>query len=257
MRRTNLDTGLIQYAPCVAPYAQFPFESDMVVLDHEEDNGAIEMGVSDALRKAHEIVSDTRRRMRSGARLACYGWPFPRDVSQATAFAPLFAGLLRKADYLAPCCYAASADEEPDAIVRRGALYSECVARMPREVWAKRRFGVVSDFPLDSGSPCSERQVRAQCLAARVAGCDSLYVWSGLPHRVWQATRVSVDPQVRSAIRAARLMLDEKWGFDMAGRHGDPDAWTNDDIQRRYAAVAKRIARMFMNAWREALAGVG
>ena len=257
MRRTNLNTSLIQYAPCVAPNAEFDAQSDLVMLDHEEDNGLLEQGNADALSRAHDIITETRRRMLRQAKLMFYGWPFPRDREQAKAFAPRFAGLLKRADYLAPCCYAAAHNENPDEIVRRGLHFAECVARMPREIAGKRRFAIVSDFPLDSVRACTDEQVAAQCLAARVAGCESIYVWSGLPHRVWQATRSSADHRVQVIIRDARLMLDSHWSFGMRERHGEPETWKVEDINRRYASVAAAIARTFINAWREAQAGAG
>lgn len=230
------------FAPCWMPHYPVSDRAKLLLVDHETDNEAIERGDPAAVAKAKEIFADARAKA-PHAQLGWFGWPFCLQQSEVPAKALAWADMVAMADYLAPCCYAGHAADT--LIAKRGKWFDDCIAIMGPSAVAKPRVGVVCEWTLDSKHRCTEAQIAAQIEAARIADCDCLYVWSGLPARIHAANMVAeYGMPSYDAINMARAELLGNYGFRIR-------EWSASAVAGEYARVAKVICARFAKAWRE------
>lgn len=233
----------IHFACCVRPQDDIPADARYVLIDHEADNDAIREGHRDAIDKAKSVIAGVRGKA-AGAQVGWYGWPFVMDEDDLEANAVAFKPLLELADFLAPCCYVGSATDENTEF--RGHLFDECIGRMnSSRVLFMERIGVVCDWTLDSKHKCDDGQVAEQVSAANRADCDAIYVWSGLPYRVWAASlNVPFGHAAYDAVNRARGELLGTYGFRLR-------KWSSATIAAEYQREANRVANRFLREWNE------
>lgn len=233
-----------EYAQCLMPGHDVDVEADVILIDHEEDNDAIVEGDPKAIAEAKALIAGVRAAAKPTARLGWYGWPFPLEEADVEPLARVFSPLIELADFLAPCCYVGSKDDDRTEL--RGYLFDECIARMPhRIVWEMERYGVVADWTLDSKTQCTDAMVGDQVRAAVRADCDSLYLWSGIPPRVWAAKlKAPYGHPAYQAVNMARAELLGNYGFRVY-------SWGKREVDREYQRHAERLAKRFAGAWDE------
>ena len=244
MHLTTLPIGIRGWtrAPSVALGTTEIPNAGWLMLDYENDNGILEEGprnerYADVIERA--TLELNRFRNLTRARIGWYGWPYPRNEEQAVTFAKHFGPIVRQADWLAPCCYAQHEPIEE----RYGELFALCVTAM--QCKKRPRFGVVSDWMLDSSRAVTWAEAVRQCRAARAAGCGSLFVWSGVDYHVWAAKlNHSDNPTVMDTINRSRATLLGSWGFRIS-------EWTEANIEREHVRVGAQIVGMFAQAWKE------
>lgn len=233
-----------QFSPCVAPGHEFNRRVDVILIDHENDDDALREGDPEAIAKAKRIIAGVRAAARPTARIGWYGWPFPLNEADVEPLAEVFGPLLELADFLAPCCYVGSNDDDRTEL--RGYLFDECVARMSHKVvWEMDRYGVVSDWTLDSQTKCTDAMVGDQVRAAVRADCDALYVWSGMPYRVGHAKKnVAFGHHLYGIVNECRAELLGNYWFQVY-------SWKPREVDREYQRHAERLAKRFAGAWDE------
>ena len=177
------------------------------------------------------------------AMIGWYGWPPPFDTGDESDGVRK---LIELADVVFPCCYATGDGKAPDRAVRVGDII-ESFSVEPLYV-----AGVVTEFLLDSSRPCTDAEIREQLKAAKIVGCDSIYVWSGMPYRTWLMDiwrRYPVicnepDSPQYAAVRRGRDELLNAYGFT-----GDPLDPKSCAAQAR--EYTRKLLARFAGAWKE------
>lgn len=242
-----LHTNLIPFHGAVAfptvnidQHAAHP-DATMLTIDLEgkaEDplsSAAIYSGSQVAIDHAIGVIG----KFRAGCPNADLGWYWFPPVSRQADIGPAahYLPIVRLADFLCPSLY--TLDNRDTACLRRAnwwvrAIDTHHFPRLPR-------IGYVSDSNLN-GSTTTKEQMRAQVRAARAIGCESIYVWSGVPHLVWLAklTDLTVPDHVRDRSRAwAKLIGNHNFKL--------PSSFTPADIDSEFAAYSDTLLCKFRN----------
>jgi len=174
------------HVPCVNMLSTDSKPSRHVMIDDGDRMDAkILAGDAEAIARAMGAMAMLRERLPK-AIVGWYGWPYPIAPSEVASHAARLRPFMDLADIAFPCCYATGDGDSED----RAEASRDCLA----SVWDGKRpiVAVVSDsfvWPaMVDGTlrtMCNESEMEEQCRAARVLDADSIYVWSGLPYRVW------------------------------------------------------------------------
>ena len=214
-------------------------DATMLTIDLEGEasdplsSAAIYSGSEVAILHAIGVIDN----FRTGCPKAKLGWywfpPVSRkeDVEPAKHYRPL----VELADFACPSLYSLHARDL--ANLRRAKWWDKAMAKhgFPR----LPRIGYVCESNLD-GTKANTAQIRAQCKAAKAIGCESIYVWSGVPHLVWLAKLDNLtvaDHFNRRAEAWTRLMND--YGFKLG------DSFSHADIDREFAAYSENVLSTF------------
>lgn len=240
--RPKVKLERFDFSPCVLPGAEFEPKAEVILIDHETDDEALREGDPEAIANAKRILAGVRAAARPNASVGWYGWPFPLNENDVEPLARVFGPLLERADFLAPCCYVANAEDERTEL--RGYLFDECVARMsPRVTWEMERYGVVSEWTLDSQTRCDDRMIGDQIRACDRADCDAMYLWSGMDYRVNVAKKSApFGHPLYQVVNECRAELLGNYGFRVY-------SWKPREVDREHALHAKRLAKRFADAW--------
>lgn len=242
MHLTNMPTRLQgwKHAPCFALGTTEVPATGHIMLDYESDNGVLENGPTDpdygkaVSRGLSELI---RFRNLTRARIAWYGWPYPRHASHVEPFAKHFDQMVSRADWLAPTCYVSGSGGE----VERGKFFREAAIRMM--VKSKPCYGCISDWDIGTSRVVTDDEWVTQCKAARAAGSHGVYLWTGMEWRVWAAKKFdSADAGVRHNAAKAWAELLGMWDFT-----GEQ---TEENIDAQRLRVCRKLIEKAEWAWR-------
>ncbi len=255
---TNLDPCLrFVRVPCVNMLSTEvgPSHQWLMLDDADRDDWKIVMGDPLAIDRAANALDALRVRC-PRSRIGWYGWPYPLKQSDVIYWSSNVAPLVKKADVAFHCCYSAGDGNA----VERAVLARDCLA----EFWPgdKPVVACVSDAfinPVDFNgikrSMCRDEDMREQVEAARATLADSLYVWSGLPYRVWLMDIWRRFPEtcndaknfkdIHDAVRRGRDDLLNLYGFT-----GD-DLKDAASVRRASLRYSRRVLGAFNVLWKE------
>ena len=254
---TNLEPclGFVR-VPCVNMLSTEvgPSHQWLMLDDADREDWKIVMGDPHAIDRAANALEALRVRC-PRSRIGWYGWPYPLKQADMVYWSRNVAPLVKKADVAFHCCYSAGDGNA----VERAVLARDCLA----EFWPgdKPVVACVSDAfinPVDFNgikrSMCRDEDMREQVEAARATLADSLYVWSGLPYRLWLMGIWRQYPQTcNDAERHPGIYADVRRGRDdllgLYGFVGDPlDATSCASQARKYT---QNLLAKFARLWKE------
>ena len=255
---TNLEPSVgWTHVPCVNMLSTevSPSHPWIMIDDADRRDDAILKGDQHAKQRAADALAALRVRC-PRSRIGWYGWPYPLDSASLPKWVEHVAPLMQPTDVAFHCCYSAG----DGGAVDRAALARDCLA----EFWPgdKPIVACVCDsfiHPVDFGggikrSMCRDEDMREQVEAARAALADSLYVWSGLPYRLWLMGIWRQYPQTcNDAERHPGIYADVRRGRDellnLYGFVGDPlDAKSCASQARKYT---QNLLAKFARLWKE------